>query len=1063
MRGAFMLMSVLASGVALGEVRVHAVGNEGAARSANLAEGDEIVAIVSPEAVPADSLDVGRFREVEARRSLVHRVTLRIRRAGKLRNVEVPQGPWDMAVAPGTPEAATPFSQALVTAWDLSHRDQWRELAEHCRKSVAAPFSDAEMRIVRRTCADQIERGGESAVSPPYRAAAVELGRATTADTALAHDLLGAGTALGKLQRFADAEAAINEAREIWRKQAPGALGDAMALSNLAVIASMQGRNEPAQAMWLEVIARYRALGAIPAQEAHVYNNYFLTLRRLGQLDTAQEYLERSIRIKESIDDGSQSLARGYNNLGLLMRQRGDLGAAEQAWSAALAIKRRLDPESLDTQRLLGNLANLALERGDVDTAADLHASTLVVFRKTIPGSPTLAANLRNLAAVRIAQGRLTEARDLLDEALAIELRNATPALSLADTRLALGQVAEARGDLAAAAASYDLALELHQRIAADSSGVAQCLERRGPLAARRGDTNAALTDLRRAVLIRARLAPGSLNEAEARLALSRVHQQAGNRDDALAELRLAAEAVEEQFEHAGASIEGQLGLGPRAAPIYRALIATLASRDQVTEAFAASERYRAQVLRRLLEERDLDLPQRWPEDLRRQRSQLGAQYEQLQTQIGRLPAADPALTEKLAQLAKLRTERMTLAAQMRKALPAPIAAPQPRFSLREAVARLRDGEVMLSYIVSDEATFLFVLRPWRDTPELTMHRIPLGRDALAARISQWRALMRAPAAAGADRDLAAVGRSLHATLLGPAARELEGVRRIALLPDGALWHLPFAALVRGGSDDAPRYLIEDFALNHELAWSLRQSSLDMAAPVTPATHAKKLELAAFGDPVLTPALAARFPPLPATRDELRGLGGVFGAAATLRLGSLATEPELLRLAPGARYVHIASHAVARPALPLDSSILLTADAKSARPDNALRALEIIERLRLDAELVTLSACDTGSGAELGGEGLVGLTWAFRFAGAQAVLASLWPVGDRSTADLMTDFYRRLAAGATKDDALRGAQLAALERGRGARGARMRGPASAPGTTAAQPVRWAAFGLFGQP
>jgi CHAT domain-containing protein len=1057
-RAPLLLLGLLASGFATGAVRVHAVGNEGAARVAMLVEGDEIVAVVTPEAVTRDALDVARFRSVEARRSLSSRVTLRIRRDGKLRSVDVPQGPWDLAVEPISAASATPLTQAIVTAWDLSHQDQWRELAEHCRRATAQAMPDEEMRILHRTCADQLERGGDTGASTPHRANAVELGRRAGADPALAHDLLGAGSALGKLQRLADAEAAINEARELWQRLAPGALGDAMALSNLAIIASLQGRSDAAEVMFTEVATRYRTIGAIPSLEAHVLNNLFLALRRRGELDIAQGYLERSIRLKEATDDGSLSLSRSYSNLALLMRQRGDLGAAEQALSAALAIRRRLDPESLDTQRVLGNLANLALERGDVDTAADLHASTLAVFRKTTPGSPILAANLRNLAAARIAQGRLTEARDLLEEALAIEMRYSTPSLTMADTRLGLGQVADLGGDLAAAADAYDRACEIQQTIAAESIGVAQCLERRGPLALRRGDADAALADLTRAVRIRARLAPGSLNEAEARLALARVHQQRGSAREALAELKLAAVAVEEQFEHAGSSIEGQLGLGPRAAPIYRALIAQLAALEQPLDAFVASERYRAQVLRRLLEERDLNLPQRWPEALRRRRSQLNAQYEQLQAQIGGLPAADPTLADKLAQLAKLRTERMTLAVTLRKALPAPIAAQQPGFSLEAAAARLRDGEVLLSYITGDDATLLFVLEPGREAPRLSLHRIPLGRDALAARIDQWRALMRAPAAANTGRSLTALGRSLHASLLGPAANALAGRQRIAVLPDGALWQLPFAALVSGGSDDAPRYLVEDFALNHELAWSLRER----APARTAAPRPQKLELAAFGDPVLAPALATRFPSLPATRDELQALRGVFGSTAALRLGGQATELELLKLAPGARYVHIASHAIARPALPLDSSILLTANAAAARPDNSLRAFEIVERLRLDAELVTLSACDTGSGAELGGEGLVGLTWAFRFAGAHAVLASLWPVGDRSTAALMTDFYQRLAAGATKDEALRAAQLAALARGRVATGSRSRGPAAATAGSS-QPMRWAAFELFGQP
>jgi CHAT domain-containing protein len=106
-----------------------------------------------------------------------------------------------------------------------------------------------------------------------------------------------------------------------------------------------------------------------------------------------------------------------------------------------------------------------------------------------------------------------------------------------------------------------------------------------------------------------------------------------------------------------------------------------------------------------------------------------------------------------------------------------------------------------------------------------------------------------------------------------------------------------------------------------------------------------------------------------------------------------------------------------------------------------------VDSMRLDADLVTLSGCETALGAAGSGEGLVGLTRAFQIAGARAVAASLWPVSDRATKELMTRFYRGLARGARKDDALRAAQRA-LASGEA-------GPALA------GPWHWAAFELFG--
>src|SRR6185436_8614007 len=113
--------------------------------------------------------------------------------------------------------------------------------------------------------------------------------------------------------------------------------------------------------------------------------------------------------------------------------------------------------------------------------------------------------------------------------------------------------------------------------------------------------------------------------------------------------------------------------------------------------------------------------------------------------------------------------------------------------------------------------------------------------------------------------------------------------------------------------------------------------------------------------------------------------------------------------------------------------------------DNGLlQAWEIFESMRLAADLVTLSACDSGLGKEMGSEGLIGLTRAFQFAGARSVLASLWSVSDLSTADLMKRFYGHLRAGRTKDEALQAAQIALIR-----------------SREFSHPYHWAAFQLVG--
>jgi CHAT domain-containing protein len=124
-------------------------------------------------------------------------------------------------------------------------------------------------------------------------------------------------------------------------------------------------------------------------------------------------------------------------------------------------------------------------------------------------------------------------------------------------------------------------------------------------------------------------------------------------------------------------------------------------------------------------------------------------------------------------------------------------------------------------------------------------------------------------------------------------------------------------------------------------------------------------------------------------------------------------------------YVHFATHGFIDENKPDFSSLVLTQD-KNSEEDGFLRATEIFN-LNLNADLVVLSACQTGLGKLIRGEGMVGLTRAFMYAGTPSVLVSLWSVKDASTATLMSDFYKNLIKGKlSKTDALRKAQLSML-------------------------------------
>jgi len=165
--------------------------------------------------------------------------------------------------------------------------------------------------------------------------------------------------------------------------------------------------------------------------------------------------------------------------------------------------------------------------------------------------------------------------------------------------------------------------------------------------------------------------------------------------------------------------------------------------------------------------------------------------------------------------------------------------------------------------------------------------------------------------------------------------------------------------------------------------------------------------------------------PLPFSRREVEGIAQLFPGQVAAFLGAEATEERAKSLPRNTRIVHFATHGFVDEHFPMSSGLLLTPPDRvdERTEDGLLQAWEIFEQVRLDADLVVLSACDSGRGKELGGEGLLSLTRAFQFAGARAVVAALWQVADEGSADLMMRFYRHLKNGAAAEDALRNAQL----------------------------------------
>ena len=391
----------------------------------------------------------------------------------------------------------------------------------------------------------------------------------------------------------------------------------------------------------------------------------------------------------------------------------------------------------------------------------------------------------------------------------------------------------------------------------------------------------------------------------------------------------------------------------------------------------------------------------------------------------------------------------------------------------------------MLSYSVGEEQTDLSVVS---FEGGLRVETLAIDEKDLQRQVNEVRELIRRALPGdetGAVQSLSVIGKRLYRTLIQPVAAEVGKSDRVLIIPDGPLHLLPWGALIRDtGENVGPgarswQYLAEWKPLHTALSATayaeLKRDRNHEASGSRP-----PIQLAAFGDPSYPGSLNSGsrdgigdvragsavdrgvfdWSPLPYSRREVEQISALYPREVTRTyLGAEATEEAAKSIAEGARIVHFATHGHFDDRFPLNSALVLTIpeELSDGRDNGYLQVREIFERVRLDADLVVLSACASALGKEQGREGLIGLTRAFQYAGARSVVASLWNVRDQATAELMVRFYRHLNAGESKDEALRAAQVELIRgpvRVRDEKGRMVERDFSAP-------YYWAVFQVYG--
>ncbi|MFC1661480.1 CHAT domain-containing protein [Gemmatimonadota bacterium] len=857
------------------------------------------------------------------------------------------------------------------------------------------------------------------------------------------------------------------------------------ALGNIASVRKDRG-DYAAAAEYYDSALETRLLTGDRRGEAADLNNLGLVSEALGDLRGAEEYVRRALELNRA-DGRDRPAANNLTNLANLATRRGRYEEAKGLYGEALALRLATGDrqgEALDRQ----NLGLLHLSWGDYPAALRSLQASLSILAEL--GIPLWHAEVRaDMAAVQAAMGHLEAARVELTEAIAeaagdevlgpslamqradllTDLNELDQAAELyqeaedgferlgdatgqAEAQTALGYLLLAREEFDAAEEAFGRALRVHEgvgdvrpaAVARIWLGDARVL--RGDTAAARLAYHAALTaylefgdpvgeSVAAGALADLDLEVGELSRAEAgyRAALACIEGQPagpvrwhlrlghglalrelGRVDEALRELGIAIEEVEDIGSGLPVA-ERRYGYMEDKWRLYAESAKTELDLGRTRAAFELSERMRARQLVDLLARGRTSHPApelallRSEEDLRRQITLLSDElYASLHESTGLRdpPESVPHPEELRESLAGARERYRRVLSRLEEVRPDYAALFSTTVAAVPDVQRaLPPDAVFVEYLVSEEWTLAFVVS--RDT--VAGMELPVDHQMVRQLVRFLRGTVDPDDEAELWRTPL---RRLHSALISPleAAGHLDGKRLIIVAPHGELHYLPFQALIRpdpGGES----FLIEAY----DIAYAPSASVGLEVARRQPERHGGGLLAMAPQPDVLVHSSA-----------EVLGISHG-DALADVYIGSEATEGRFRRLAPDRQILHLATFGVLNPRNPLFSYVQLRPEGST---DGRLEAHEVFG-LQLDADLVVLSACETGIASGLRrevppGDDWIGLARAFLFAGAQSVLATLWPVDDQATAGLMEDFYRGLERGHSKARSLADAQRAML-------------------------------------
>ncbi|MDB6089406.1 MAG: hypothetical protein JWN85_2190 [Gammaproteobacteria bacterium] len=893
--------------------------------------------------------------------------------------------------------------------------------------------------------------------------------RARAIEGAAAVDMAMTVKTSGAVDAAKQADAMLTDARNLFDSVVPFHVGRreffdaAWAQTMIGVAFYYQGRYDEAIHSYQKSLPLYERLHQ-RTRQAQVLQNIALVEYELGRMSDSLPHFRRALSLTKP-EAYPQLFATTLSNSALANWASGNDDLALHQLGESLALARRIQ-DTAQQSADLNNIAAIYATLGDQERALDFYRQALVLLNIS-QNVRIRTAGLRAMANILRQQGHAEEALRMDGEALSLAPSADRPRITvqIAKDLIELGRSREA---------AETLETVLNQNAAGDEMGRARALQQRARLRASAGDIAAAETDLKVALgTFKTYELP--TEEFEVWLALAQLMHRRGATADAFAAIDQAL-ALAEEVRLQSANPELRATLLQPLRPAFDLKISMLSeqyaaakgnAREQELLAMRALETAEQARARALADYQTLDVtaPGLDPTLLERRQAlyrELATRRFRLEASLDRRGTGDTQSQAIRSEIATLRQDLDQIDAKIGAASQTAIAghpAAQKPTSLQ--LGNIPASLAVIEYWLGDEGAFAWVVT--RD--RVTMSRLNAS-SRINAEATSLRSALRGFGSVSKAQRLDA-GERLYALVLEPIEAQISGKRTLIFAPDGALHYVPFATLRRMEAG-RKAFLVE----NHDIA--VTPSIQMFLQPESPRSTATARQMLLVDDPVYDPAdprVANSSPPSPSTDLNtygpalalVRGPGGgrylprlpgaareataiaaLMPADSVDRLDGFAASRERFLTSGLDRYrlIHIASHATTDPEIPQASALILsTVNGTGKEIDGRVLAADFMG-VRLHADTVVLSACETALGKSVAGEGLIGLQYVVLARGARSVVSSLWPAIDQVTADVMVKFYSALLhQHSTVISAWSAASRAALE-----------GPYADPGT-------WGAFML----